>query len=276
MYYLYILARTLSLSFPRNFCYIVAKFLATLHYYSSKKDRLIVNNNLLPIIKEKGKREEAVKKVFINFAYYLVDFFRYSYLNKSFIDKYIKVSGIEHLNKALSQKKGVIANTAHIGNYELAGAVTSLLGYPFYAVALAHKDTRINKLFNRQRRSVGINIIAAGVATKKCFSLLKKGGFVAFLGDRDFLGGGMKVKMFEREAILPRGPAFFARKTGASIIPAFLVREEKKFYHLIFESPIDTEKAKTDEDITKEYAKILEKYIKLYPEQWYLFQAYWV
>ncbi len=276
MYYLYIFAKTLCLILPRSFCYAIARFLAMLHYYFSKKDRTIVINNLTPIIEEENKRQECARKIFVNFAYYLVDFFRYRYLNRNFINKYIKVSGIEHLEKALSQKKGVIANTAHIGNYELAGAVTSLLGFPFSAVALAHKDTRINNLFNKQRKLVGINIIAAGVATKKCFSLLKKGGFAAFLGDRDFLGTGVKVKMFSHDAVLPKGPAFFARKTGACIVPAFLVREKKKFYHLIFELPIETDKLKTDEEIVKKYAEILARYIKMYPEQWYLFQPYWV
>lgn len=276
MYQTYIFARALCLTLPRNACYALAKILATIQYYLSKKDRMIVINNLLPIIDDKRKREICAKKIFINFAYYLVDFFRYSRLNKKFIDKYVQVSGIEHLEKALSQKKGVIANTAHLGNYELAGAVTSLLGYPFYAVALPHKDKRITDFFNSQREVVGINIIPAGVATKKCFSLLTSGKFVAFLGDRDFLGGGMKIGMFSREAVLPRGPAFFAKKTGAYIIPAFLVRKNKKFYNLIFEAPIDTDKVKSEEEITRLYAAVLEKYIKLYPEQWYLFQPYWL
>jgi KDO2-lipid IV(A) lauroyltransferase len=276
MYYLYIFAKTLCLILPRKGCYALAKVLATIKYHFSKKEREITLNNLLPVIENRKKREECAKKIFINFAYYLVDFFRYSRLDKNFIDKYVTVDGLDNLDKAFSSKKGVIANTAHLGNYELAGAVTSLLGYPFHAVALAHKDIRINNFFNEQRKAVGMKIINASVATKKCFSLLKGGGFVAFLGDRDFLGAGIKVKMFSHEAVLPKGPAFFARKTGAYIVPAFLVREKQKFYRLIFEAPIDIVKAQTDEEIVKKYAKILEKYIKLYPEQWYLFQPYWV
>ncbi|MFA5271217.1 MAG: lysophospholipid acyltransferase family protein [Candidatus Omnitrophota bacterium] len=276
MYYLYVFAKSLCLTLPRNVCYALARVLATVHYYLAKKDREIVLGNLLPVITNSHKRKECAKKIFINFAYYLVDFFRSSRLDKSFIDKYVTVTGLDHLDKAFSSKKGMIANTAHIGNYELAGAVTSLLGYNFYAVALAHKDGRINKFFNGQRKSVGIKIIPAGVATRKCFSLLKNGGFVAFLGDRDFLGAGIKIKMFSREVVLPRGPAFFARKTGACIIPAFLVREKRKFYRLVFESPIYTDKAQTDEEIVKKYSDILQKYIRLYPEQWYLFQPYWL
>jgi KDO2-lipid IV(A) lauroyltransferase len=276
MYYLYIFGRAFALFFPRKLAYGLAKSLATCQYSLAKKDRAIVIENLSPVIKDKKQREDCARKVFINFAYYLVDFFRYSKLNADFVKKYVRVSGLNHLEEAIRQKKGAIAVTAHIGNYELAGAVTSLLGYKVNAVALSHKDKRINDFFNKQRKIVGVNVISASVAIKRCFSLLGQGQLVAFLGDRIFSGTGIKVNMFLRQALLPRGPAFFALKTNASIMPAFFVRENKNFYHLIFEKPIDTKEFRTEEDIIKEYSLVLEKYIRLYPDQWYLFQPYWL
>jgi len=276
MYYLYIFGRAFALFFPRKLAYCLAKWLATCQYSLARKDREVVMGNLSPIIKDKKQRQDCARKVFINFAYYLVDFFRYSKLNADFVKKYVRVSGINYLEGAIRQKKGAIAVTAHIGNYELAGAVTSLLGYKVNAVALSHKDRRINDFFNKQRKIVGVNVISASVAIKRCFSLLRQGQLVAFLGDRIFSGSGIKVNMFLRETLLPRGPAFFSLKTNASIMPAFFVRENKNFYHLIFEKPIDTKEFKTEEDIVKEYSLVLEKYIRLYPDQWYLFQPYWL
>ena len=276
MYYLYIFGKAFSLFFPRKLAYSFAGWLAACQYFLAKKDRAVVIENLSPIIKDKKQRAICARKVFINFAYYLVDFFRYSKLNADFVKKYVRVSGINYLEEAIRQKKGAIAVTAHIGNYELAGAVTSLLGYKVNAVALSHKNKRINDFFNKQRKMVGVNVISASVAIKRCFSLLGQGQLVAFLGDRIFSGTGIKVNMFLREALLPRGPAFFSLKTNASIMPAFFVRENKNFYHLIFEKPIDTKTFETEEDIVKEYSMVLEKYISMYPDQWYLFQPYWL
>jgi len=276
MYYLYIAGKALALFLPRKLAYCLAGFFANCQYFLAKKDRAAVIENLSPIIKDKKQRQLCAKKVFINFAYYLVDFFRYSRLNADFIKKYVRISGINYLEEAIKQGNGAIAVTAHLGNYELAGAVTSLAGYSVNAVALSHKDKRIKNFFNKQRKIAGVNIVPASVAIKRCFSLLKKGELVAFLGDRVFADSGIKVNMFSRQALMPRGPAFFALKTHASIMPAFFVRENKYFYHLIFEKPINTKILKTEEDIVKEYATVLEKYINMYPDQWYLFQPYWL
>ena len=84
--------------------------------------------------------------------------------------------------------------------------------------------------------------------------------------------------MFGRQAYFPRGAAFFALKTGAYVVPAFLVRENKMFYNLKFEKPIsyDRESKTAEKDIIQEYIYILEKYLKKYPGQWYMFEKYWL
>ncbi|UCD15506.1 MAG: lysophospholipid acyltransferase family protein [Candidatus Omnitrophota bacterium] len=284
MYYLFILGKILCLIFPRQWCYFLAKILATVHFYLSKKDRDAVKYNLSPIVEDEKRCTRSTHQVFVNFSYYLVDFFRYSKLDQNFIKKYVKVEGINFLQESLSKKKGVVSLTAHLGNYELGGAVVALLGYPIYAVALPHKDKRTNEFFNRHRRRVGIGVIPTGVSVKQCFSVLKKGAMIAFLGDRDFTAGaGIEAEMFSRRANIPRGAFYFAMRTGAAIVPSFFVRQNKKFYRLIFEKPIweatDASSLLTEEAqaaVIKNYILILEKYLRMYPEQWYMFEKYWV
>jgi KDO2-lipid IV(A) lauroyltransferase len=278
MYYLFVLGKTLAQILPREVCYVIARVLAIFKFYFSRDDRKAVMYNLLPIVEEKGKIKKYTKEVFINFSYYLVDFFRYSKLNQRFIKKYVKVIGLNHIHSGISNKKGIIILTAHLGNYELGAAVTSLLGFPFHAVALSHKDRRLNDFFNHQRESVGIKVIPTGVSIKRCFSALKQGELVGLLGDRDFSRGGLKLKFFSKHAIIPRGPAFFALRTGAYIVPSFFVRESKKFYHLIFEEPIvgKDSNLEKEESTIERYISVLEKYIKKYPQQWYMFEKYWL
>jgi len=277
-YFLYLLGKIISLSLPRSLAYAVAKFFALLHYRSSTWDREILRYNLSPIVKDKGKIEQYIREVFINFAYYLVDFFRHSKINKKFIKKYVKVVGREHLDKAFAKEKGVIILSSHLGNYELGGAIIAQLGYPLYVVALAHKDPRINNLFDSQRRVAGVNVIATGRTIRRCFSHLKKGTAVAFLGDRDFSSGTtLPVDMFDQQAGVPRGAAFFALQTGAIVVPTFSVRENKTHYCLYFEEPIEVNKEDKNAEslIMQKYAAILEKYLEKYPQQWYMFEKYW-
>jgi KDO2-lipid IV(A) lauroyltransferase len=275
MYYLYLLGRKLALTLSRNSAYTLAKFISLAQFYLSRKDRETILYNLIPIIEDKKEREKCAKEVFINFGYYLADFFRYSKINHDFIKKYVKVSGLENVEEALRQGRGVVALTAHLGNYELAGAVTSLLGYPVSVVALPHRDKRVNNFFDSQRQMVGLDVISTGAAIKGCLSALKKGKILALLGDRDFAQAGIKLTMFSRKAYFPRGGAFFAHKTKALIVPGFLVREDKFFYHLIFDKPIECDN-QDEAAITSRYLAILEKYIKKYPGQWYIFQKLWI
>lgn len=277
MYYLFLLGKIVALLLPRRWAYGLAKFSALVRYYCDKKDREAILYNLVPFIPDRVRRRACAREVFINFAYYLTDFFRYGCLNEAFIKKYVRVSGLEHLDAARTKGVPAIAVTAHLGNYELAGAITSLLGYRVAAVALPHQDKRTNRFFNLQRQRVGIKVVATGNAIKGCISALKEGYLLALLADRDFSRHGLKMPMFSQQAFLPRGAAFFAKKTGACIVPGFLVREKKYFYHLRFEPPFYFDGPDMDEaGIIRRYIPVLEKYIKEYPGQWYLFEKYWL
>ncbi|MCF7886923.1 MAG: lysophospholipid acyltransferase family protein [Candidatus Omnitrophica bacterium] len=277
MYYLFILGKIIALSFPRTISYKIAKFFALAHFHLSTKDREAVFYNLKPLVEENQNQNKIAKKVFINFAYYLTDFFRYSRLTKKFIKKYVSFQGLDLVDKAIKEKKGAILLTAHLGNYELGGAVMSLLGYPLLVVALPHLDLRTNNFFNKQREKAGIEVIPTGLAVKRSISVLKEGKLLALLGDRDFSNSGKRQKVFSRFVYIPRGAAFFAKKSKAAIIPVFFVRENKYYYRLIFEDAIIYNKnsKNLEEEILQNYVRVLEKYLKKYSDQWYLFQKYW-
>jgi KDO2-lipid IV(A) lauroyltransferase len=149
-----------------------------------------------------------------------------------------------------------------------------LLGYKLSAVALPHKNQKVNKFFDSRREMVGIKVIPTGTSIRGCFSVLKNKGMLALLGDKDFSGHGICLELFSRRALVPRGAAFFALKTGAEIIPSFFIRRQEKFYDLIFEKPIKVN-GQSEEEIIKNYARVLERYLKEYPGQWYMFSKYW-
>jgi KDO2-lipid IV(A) lauroyltransferase len=192
------------------------------------------------------------------------------------VDQYVTIIGRDRLDVSLNQHDGAILLTAHLGNYELGAAAVSLSGYSMSAVALPHRDARTNKLFDLQRNKVGIKVIPTGVSVKECFGAFKNKGTLGLLGDRIFAGKAISAVMLGRTVPLPRGFAFFARKANVDIVPTFFVRENTNFYRLIFEEPIKIADYQTDESIVAAYAKVLEKYIVKYPDQWYSFVKYWV
>jgi lauroyl/myristoyl acyltransferase len=281
-YLLYRLGQFVALILPLKMAYGFAVFVSDIHYLFANIDKAAVEDNLKAIFPEKDIRSIHYirKRMFRNFAKYLVDFFRFSLLDAEYIRKNIKIENKAFLDEALAKGCGVITLTAHIGNWELGGVVIALLGYPFSAVALPHKDKKVNDFFNYQRQSKGIKVIPLGRAVRQCMGILRKNEVLALVGDRDFTEKGILIDFFGKPAIFPEGAAAFAVKAKAVIIPGFMVRNSDDTFTLRFEKPlknIESDNKKTEiKDLILHYKPIFEDYIRRYPDQWYMFRRFWV
>ncbi len=278
---IYKISQTLALLLPLRVGYSIATFLAVLQFYISKKDRQVVLDNLRAVLEidDALMLRRLAKDTFINFAKYLVDFFRFSKLDKKYIESNVKMIGKNNLDEALRRGRGVIALSAHIGNYELGGAIVALLGYPLNAVALDHKNKLVNNFFIKQRQTARMNVISMGAALKKCYECLTKGEMLALLGDRDFTNHGIHVKFFGRDSLIPKGPAALSLRTGASIVPTFIIRLPDDTFQFIFEKPIFySATGDSDSDVQRiieSCIKVIEEYVKRYPSQWFMFRRFW-
>jgi len=256
--------------------------LADLHYFFAFRDRRYVRNNLKVIFPQAGSDfiKKTSRKVFRNFAKYLVDFFRFKKLNPDYIKEKIKLENIEYFDQALKKGKGAIVLTAHLGNWELGGVVIAQLGYPFWAVALPHKSKKVNDFFDNQRNSKGVKVIAMGKAVRSCISELRKNHLVALVGDRDFTEKGVVIDFFGKPTHFPEGPAALSLMTGAPIVPGFMLRNPDDSFTLRIEHPIEFQssgdKAKNLSELVSLYNKIFESYITKYPDQWYVFRRFWM
>ncbi|MBN1527069.1 MAG: hypothetical protein JW919_05775, partial [Candidatus Omnitrophica bacterium] len=153
-YFLYRLGHFVSVSFPLRVTYGFASAFARAYYYISISDRRAVLSNLRTVLGDGASDrdiERMAKDVFKNFAKYLVDFFRFSKVDRDYIDKFVRVEGRQNIEKGLANGKGSILLSAHIGNWELGGIAVSLLGYPMNAVVLPHQNKKVNEFFTRQR-----------------------------------------------------------------------------------------------------------------------------
>lgn len=281
-YILYRIAQFIALALPLKLVYKIAVFTSDIHYLFADKDRKAVRENLKAIFPQQSDRWISGIRLRMsrNFAKYLVDFFRFSLLDREYIERNIRLKNIYYLDEALSRGKGVIILTAHLGNWELGGVVAALLGYPLWTVALPHKDRRVDDFFNFQRESKGMKVIPLGRAVRQCLNILKENKAIALAGDRDFTAKGMVVDFFGRPTFLPEGPAAFSLKTGASVVPGFMVRNKDDTFTLSFEkalefSPPSNNKNKDLKERILQCNVIIESYIRKYPDQWYMFRRFW-
>jgi len=225
--------------FSMRFSYRFAIFLSDLHYIFSFRDRRAVKNNLKTILKSEENITVQTREVFRNFGRYLNEFFRIEKnVNKNFVEKNVKLKDIKYVDQTLEKGKGCILVTAHLGNWELGSVVLSLLGYPVYIIALPHKERPVNDLFNHQREVKGVTVVPPNYSVRRCIEALINNKVICIAGDRDFSANGEVLNFLGRKTLIPKGAALFSERTGAPIVPAFLIREEEGTFTLMFEEPI--------------------------------------
>lgn len=281
-YFLYQLIHFTAFWVPIRFAYWLGERIADVHYLLGGKSGRIIEDNLRQVLGEEIDQKEIerkARKALQNFGKYVVDFSRFRRISKKNLEKFITVEGMENLEEAFFSGRGVIGLTAHLGNWELGGAALALLGYPVNAVALPHAQAPVNRLFVKQRTRKGVKVIPLGAAARRCYQALRRGEMVALLGDWDISSQGIEVPFFGKLTTMPRGPATLALKTGCSILPGFTVRQRDNRFKLFFEKPFVAERTGDKESdletVSRKVAEVLEKYITLYPEQWFMFHRMW-
>ena len=269
---------------PRPVCEWIACRLADFSAARPSSDRRAIRSNLAAIRGTQQVPAEEVRDVFRNFALYLDDFLRFDRLTPERARRMVKVEGLERMEESLRAGRGAIGLTAHLGNYELAAAVISLLGMPVHGVVLTHRNRRVDDFFTRQRMRVGVRGIPVQTLGPRGFfeqavSVLRKGEILGLVGDRDFFDHGIDLPFFGRTMRVPTGPAGFSLRTGAPIVPCFLVREPDGSYRMVFEPPLKMPEEGTREEkirrLCEAWMEVLARWVGRYPTQWYVFQEFW-
>ena len=268
---------------PLKVSHALVMVLCDLHFCFSKNDRRIVAENLKIVSESDHVPKSQVRAVFRNFGKYLLEFFTLTKrLRPAFLESNVHIKNIEYLNEVLQKGKGGILVSAHLGNWEMGGAILSMLGFPLSVVALEHKDPRVNALFNAQREVFGSMVIQADVAVRRVLEHLQKNRLVAILADRDFGNRGIMMDFFGRQTMIPKGAAFFSLKTGVPIVPIFFIRKTDEHFEINIYPPIyppDLRGTKITEDTVvayiHRYLTTIEGEIRKDPSQWLLFREFW-
>jgi len=280
-YLAYRLAQLFSRWLPRRFSYWISLRIADRFFAKDAKGRRAVMANLAHILQARNLKPSEyslarmARKTFQMFGKYLVDFFKFSSMTKAEVKRLVSIEHLDYLEQARQMEKGVIFITAHIGNWELGGAIMTALGYRLNVVFLPQRLEKINKLFDQQRKQRGLQLIPIGQAARGVLQALKRKECVVMLADRDFTAHHHAVDFFGKPAMLSSGPARIALRTMAPIVPAFVLRQKDDTFLLRFYPPIVIREEFTMEDIHTKIAAVMEKEIAQNPSQWFIFEHFW-
>jgi Kdo2-lipid IVA lauroyltransferase/acyltransferase len=194
----------------------------------------------------------------------------------------ITIEGKEHLDAALRHGNGVIAIGAHLGLFTTAGSKLGTEGYKVNTVIDMAKFPRLWKRINQ----IQIRFCESAISSKpasssliKSLNCLRRNEILYIIADQQQRRGGIAVPFFGRRAFTPPGPAIFSVKTGAPLLPVFVVREDDIRRKLLIGKPIDmdgtSDEKKDIETLTARMTEAIEEMVRQYPSQWAWLNRRW-
>ncbi len=275
--------RFLTLERVRTF----GRVLGNLSFYLIPRHRRAAIRNINLIYgKEKSKKElqEMIRRTFIHASYFgweTLYLYVHCQSGKTMDDLVKKVEGLEHLKMAMARGKGVIGLGAHLGNFSILGRKLDTLGFPNTAIMRQMRDKKLESFFSTMRGKFGqhwIPKLPVSRAIKESIAWLRQGKILMIYVDQRS-GKGIKVDFMGVPTPTPTGAAVFALKTGATVLPIVNIQDGDGSYKLTIGEEVPV--VKTDDykkDIfvnTARFNKVIEKYIRQYPDQWFWFHNRW-
>ncbi|MDE2845128.1 MAG: lysophospholipid acyltransferase family protein [Gemmatimonadota bacterium] len=265
---------------PRQLALSVGGWIGGLAYLAARGPRRLALSNLTLAYGEAqshGQIRRLGRTVFRELGRNVVDVARLPRVTEENVDGLVRADGLSHLESAYGEGKGVVAVSAHLGNFELMGAFLALKGYAVTVVAAPLYDARLDALLRENRVRSGLEVVSRDRATTAILRALRKGHVVGLLVDQDTRGAGIAVPFFGHPARTPTGPAVLADRTGAPIVPMAIHRLPDDT-HLVTVRPPIRPTGRTREDVettTRAYTGELERFIRKAPEQWVWMHDRW-
>lgn len=280
----YIIVRALNkiLAFvPISASLWVGRRFGSIAFFFNKKRRLVAYANLkAAFAKEKTPSElrRITKRVYQNMAQTFAEVLNLTKVNRKYCDAFVEVVNMDRIRNAAKSGRGTILLTAHFGDWELSSLVSSVEGFPILVLVREQKMKRLNELLNRLRESNGCTVIRKGMDVKNILKALRGKNIVGILSDQDAGKNGVFVDFFGRPTSYHSGPFEIAKHTDSLILPNLIVRTGGPHHKLYLEGYIDF-RENNGPDAIKEniqrFARLLEDYVRKYPDQWLWLHKRW-
>jgi len=226
-------------------------------------------------------REAILRSEYRNLGFLLAEFCKMPNYTAETASRFIRYDGLENYLRARERGKGVLVLTGHLGAWELSSFYHSLMGMPMGMVIRRLDNPLVDAFVNRIRCLRGNRVIHKDDFARGLISSMRKGETVGILMDTNMTPPqGVFVPFFGVEACTASGMARIAEKTGAAVVPGFLLWEEsERRYVLRFGPELDVvHTGDAEQDAltnTAAFTAAIERYVRQYPEQWLWMHRRW-
>lgn len=203
------------------------------------------------------------------------------YTAEQVMSEVMRYEGLQHYLDARAKGKGVLVLTGHLGAWELSSFVHSLLGHPMGMVIRRLDNPLVDALVNGIRCQHGNRILHKDDFARGLLRAMQAGETVGILMDTNMTPPqGIFVPFFGQAACTASGLARVARKTGAAVLPGFLLwidAEQRYVLHFGEELRlVQTADAEADAHAnTALFARVTEEWVRREPGQWLWLHRRW-
>lgn len=268
---------------PRGMARVAGAGIGALAFRLLGRLRLVGLRNLELAFPEKSvaERERLLHVEYRNLGYLLAEFCQMPGYSADRASRFIRYEGLENYLRARDRGKGVLVLTGHLGAWELSSFYHSLMGMPMGMVIRRLDNPLVDAFVNRVRCLHGNRVIHKDDFARGLIASMRAGETVGILMDTNMTPPqGVFVPFFGVQACTASGMARIALKTGAAVVPGFLLWEEgeQKYVLRFGEEVAVTSTGDAEADAlanTARFTAVIEGYIRQYPEQWLWMHRRW-
>lgn len=284
LYYAYRIAAYVCPRLPVQFGYWLFARIADLAFLFAGNKPSPYRYNLRRVLGESATPAQlnaVARRAYQNLAKNYFDLLRAPGISREKINAQLAgLYGFEHMENAMKQGKGVIAGSGHFGAWDLVIHLAAI--YLNAHVIVPNERLKPEKLFQfilKLRNSSGIEMVPLDIAPRALIKSLRAGQIAGLAYDKDVTKTGPYVDFFGQPAQMPDGAVQLSLKFNAPVIMGFSVRQPDNRSIVYVEPIIEFEKTgDMQKDIqagVQKMTRVLEKYIRQYPDQWLMFQSIW-
>ena len=194
--------------------------------------------------------------------------------------KYVRVRDRDKIVKYLLDPRPLVFVSGHFGNFEMAGYIAGLLGFPTFAIARPLDNAYIDRFLKRFRSAKGQYMLPKDGSAPIVQNILEKGGTLSLLADQHAGPKGCWVDFMGRPASCHKAVAVFTMTNDAPLMVCYVRRLGRPMrFEVGLAGWIDPAtmpaNLKGIKPITAWYNKRLEDVIRAQPDQYWWLHRRW-
>ncbi len=246
--------------------------------------RRVVLENLRRAFPEKTEAERLAiaRLTYRNLGQMIPDFVRVPFLPRAEIERMFVYEGWDRFQEAIARGKGVIACTAHFGNFDLLAAAHTLRGVPVTMISRKMGKSGANDLWRAIRRRSGVEdlVVTKGSTLAAAVRAIRSGRFLGYVIDQNqALRHAIFPTFFGVPVATAPTPAVLAMRSGAAVVFTLSVPLGDGRHKVIFEGPLDPpDTGDRERDVLafmQDLNDRLERWVRVYPDRWYWLHRRW-